>query len=259
MPFLNRIGSGAINKFGFRLTFAPGIPTLVTASLPSTYGNTTASVSWTAPLTLGSPLFNDYSIQYSSNGGSTWTTFTHAASIATSITVTGLTNGTEYIFRVAAANIIGIGVYSSSSNAVTPLYGKLPTPIVSDIAETTSTVPLCYDNYDASYTYNYYNYNFAPNDISGSCQGWTGLGYDQFRETYVYVSKAGWANSDSIYLSETSQPEPPPSFPVDPGFPVTPGFPVDPGFPVCPDCGGVACCGSCFPDPKSPSNPPVCI
>jgi hypothetical protein len=28
---------------------------------------------------------------------------------------------------------------------------------------------------------------------------------------------------------------------------------------VCPACGGTACCGSCFPDPKSPSNPPVCV
>jgi Fibronectin type III domain len=140
MPFLNRIGSGATNKFGFRMGFVPGAPTSVTASLPSTYGNTTASVSWTAPVTVGSPAFYDYTVQYSSNGGSSWTTFSDSVSTGTSVTVTGLTNGTEYVFRVAAVNTIGTGTYSTSSNSVTPLFGKVPTPIVGDIAETTSTI-----------------------------------------------------------------------------------------------------------------------
>ena len=134
MPFLNRIGSGSTSKFGFRMGFVPGAPTSVTASLPATYGNTTASVSWTAPITLGSPALIDYAIQYSSNSGSSWTTFTDTVSTATSVTVTGLTNGTAYVFRVAAVNTIGTGEYSTASNAVTPLFGKVPTPIVSDIA-----------------------------------------------------------------------------------------------------------------------------
>ena len=209
MPFLNRIGSGSTNKFGFRMGFAPGAPTSVTASLPSTYGNTTASVSWTAPVMLGSPALNDYVIQYSSDSGSTFTTFSESVSTSTSVTVTGLTNGTAYVFRVAAVNTIGTGPYSSNSNSVTPLFGKIATPVVSDIAETTSTIPLCYDNYASQsqadgYVYNYYDYNFVPNDTSGACHGWTGLGENVSRFTYVYLSKTGWANSDPIYLSETT-------------------------------------------------------
>jgi hypothetical protein len=214
MPFLNRIGSGSTNKFGFRMGFAPGAPTSVTASLPATYGNTTASVSWTAPVTLGSPALNDYVVQYSSNSGSTFTTFSDSVSTSTSVTVTGLTNGTAYVFRVAAKNTIGTGAFSSNSNSVTPLFGKVPTPIVSDIAETTSVIPLCYDNYASidqanGYVYNYYDYNVVPNDQSGSCHGWTGLGENVNRFTYVYVSKTGWANSDSIYLEETTNVTPP--------------------------------------------------
>ena len=42
-------------------------------------------------------------------------------STATTETVTGLTNGTAYTFRVAAINAIGTGSNSSSSNSVTPL------------------------------------------------------------------------------------------------------------------------------------------
>ena len=39
---------------------------------------------------------------------------------ATSLTVTGLTNGTTYTFRVAAINAVGPGPASAPSNAVTP-------------------------------------------------------------------------------------------------------------------------------------------
>ena len=200
----------------------PGAPTSVTASLPSTYGNTTASVSWTAPVSLGSPPLNDYVIQYSSDSGSNWTTFSDGVSTGTSVTVTGLTNGTAYVFRVAAKNMVLTGEYSTNSNSVTPLFGKITTPVVSDIAETTSSIPLCYDNYasqsqDDGYVYNYYDYNVVPNDQNGACHGWTGLGENVNRFTYVYLSKAGWANSDSIYLEETTNETPvPPYFPPAP-------------------------------------------
>jgi hypothetical protein len=65
----------------------------------------------------------DYRIQYSFNGGS-YTTFSHAASAATSATITGLATG-AYVFRVAAVNSVGTGpdVTSSSTSisaAVSP-------------------------------------------------------------------------------------------------------------------------------------------
>jgi len=62
---------------------------------------------------------SDYTIQYSKDGIS-WQTFSHMASPATSVTVTGLTNGVAYFFRVAGVNAIGTGLYSDNSSAVTP-------------------------------------------------------------------------------------------------------------------------------------------
>jgi hypothetical protein len=98
--------------------FLPAAPTGVTA----TASNAQAVVSWTAPAVAVPPV-TDYVVQFSTNGGSTWTTFTDAVSTATSATITGLTNGSAYTFRAAAINGIGTGAYSTASSAVTPLAG----------------------------------------------------------------------------------------------------------------------------------------
>jgi hypothetical protein len=95
---------------------APAAPTNVTA----TAGSAQASLTWTAPSSNGGATITDYVVQYSSNSGSTWTTVNRVASTTTSATVTGLTNGTSYIFRVAAVNSAGTGSYSANSESVTP-------------------------------------------------------------------------------------------------------------------------------------------
>jgi len=92
----------------------PGVP----GSPVGIAGNAQVSLTWSAP-TLGSPP-TDYQVQYSSNSGSTWTTFADGTSAATSAVVTGLTNDTGYIFRVRAVNALGEGPYGSASGVVTP-------------------------------------------------------------------------------------------------------------------------------------------
>lgn len=76
-----------------------------------------AFVSWTAP-TPNNSSTRDYAIQYSSNTGSSWTTFSHSPSTDTLINVTGLNNSSDYVFRVAAVNLAGTGVYSSNSSSI---------------------------------------------------------------------------------------------------------------------------------------------
>jgi hypothetical protein len=92
----------------------PGVPGSPVASA----GNAQVSLTWSAP-TLGTPP-TDYHVQYSSNSGSTWTTFADGTSTETSAVVTGLTNGTGYIFRVRAVSALGEGPYGAASGVVTP-------------------------------------------------------------------------------------------------------------------------------------------
>ena len=93
---------------------APGAPTIGTA----TAGNAQATVSWTAPaVTGGSPITGYRVTPYIAAVAQTPVDF---ASTLTSQTVTGLTNGTAYTFRVAATNAVGTGAESAASAVTTP-------------------------------------------------------------------------------------------------------------------------------------------
>jgi hypothetical protein len=94
----------------------PGAPTAVSGTAKN---NTEITVSWTAPESNGGASITDYVVQYSSNSGSTWTTFADGTSALTRATVTGLTTGAAYIFKVATTNSVGTGSYSSNSASVT--------------------------------------------------------------------------------------------------------------------------------------------
>jgi hypothetical protein len=111
--------NGAVGTFiGERaiLTTAPGAP----QSLTVARGDASASLAWTVPAVGGSSAITSYTIEHSTNGGTTWTasTVTRTSPTATIATVTGLTNGVAYVFRVAAVNAAGTGAFTSASNPV---------------------------------------------------------------------------------------------------------------------------------------------
>lgn len=88
---------------------APNAPTGASA----TAGDTQASVSFAAPANTGGSPITGYTVT-SSPGGFTGT------GTNSSITVSGLTNGTAYTFTVTATNVAGTSGPSTASNAVTP-------------------------------------------------------------------------------------------------------------------------------------------
>ena len=81
---------------------------------------TSVGLSWTAPSTDGGGAIVDYVVEYSSNSGSTWSTFVDIRSTIRSATVTGLTSGTRYLFRVSAVNSAGQGTASTATSPVAP-------------------------------------------------------------------------------------------------------------------------------------------
>ena len=99
---------------------APPAPTSLTSPSQS---SGSVYLTWAAPANDGGSAITDYAVQYSSDSGSNWTTFSRSASTALNATITGLTNGTSYQFRVAGVNSVGTGSYSSTATA-TPTAGN---------------------------------------------------------------------------------------------------------------------------------------
>ena len=87
-------------------------PGLVPAALPETPTNFSAIassgqvvLSWEQSYSTRRLI--DYLIEYRVYGQSIWTAYAHAESLAKTITIAGLTNGTDYQFQVSAVSIYG--------------------------------------------------------------------------------------------------------------------------------------------------------
>jgi hypothetical protein len=102
------------------LATAPAAPTGLRRAVAPAPGVRSGQVrlSWRAPGSNGGSPVTDYAIQRSRNG-TTWTTIRDGVSTARAFTVSGLTNGTTYRFRVAARNALGFGPWSATV-AATP-------------------------------------------------------------------------------------------------------------------------------------------
>ncbi|MGD9972748.1 MAG: DUF1566 domain-containing protein, partial [Desulfatirhabdiaceae bacterium] len=96
----------SVSQYGVTV---PGAPTIGTA----TAGNASASVTFTAPSNTGGSDITGYTVTASPGG-------LIGTGTASPVTVSGLTNGTAYTFKVKATNAVGTGPESAASNSVTP-------------------------------------------------------------------------------------------------------------------------------------------
>ena len=94
---------------GYNALKVPNAPTIGTA----TGGNASASVTFTAPADVGGGAITGYSVVSTPSG-------IIGTGASSPITVSGLSNGTAYTFKVFATNAYGPSPLSAASNSVTP-------------------------------------------------------------------------------------------------------------------------------------------
>ena len=126
---VNSVGAGAASAASPNITPAtePGAPT----GLGATVSDQEVDLIWTAPASNGGATILRYEYELDLSGP--WTS---TGGTATSYTVTGLTNGQAYTFRVRAVNRVGAGGVSNSQSA-TPT----ATVVAPDVPQNLSATP----------------------------------------------------------------------------------------------------------------------
>lgn len=115
------VNSQGTGSFSSAISATPGTVPSAPVNVTGSPSGTQAVLNWTAPTSTGGYAISDYVVQYRTSAGpGSWNTFNDGTSTSTTATVTGLTNGTSYDFRVAATNSRGTGGYSSP---ITPVWG----------------------------------------------------------------------------------------------------------------------------------------
>ena len=110
-------GSASVAVFDVRTPFSGTVPNASAPTAPQPFsvipGDQSAVMSWAPPLSTGGLPITSYVAQYKLASGSSWTTASLARPIIGTVTITGLTNGVVYDFRVAAVTAAGTGVYAA--------------------------------------------------------------------------------------------------------------------------------------------------
>lgn len=142
---------------------------LSAAQLPVSATNNQVVVDWQAPTGGETPV--DYLVDYkeSSESDSAYKSFSVVSHPTTIETVTGLTNGTPYTFRVAGRNANGIGTYSVS-RSVTPV-GPPTRPLNLSYTALDGAVSIKFTTPDNNGGFSIANYEYSINDGSS----WTAL------------------------------------------------------------------------------------
>ena len=115
------IGKQVGGKTTVAITFVPAPPDAPT-SVSATAGVRQATVSWTAPTSVGFSAIEGYKVEQSVDAGVTWVDSTCIPALtpaSTSCVASDLSNGTAYTFQVSATNAVGTGDLSLASDSVT--------------------------------------------------------------------------------------------------------------------------------------------
>ncbi|HEY1285353.1 MAG TPA: DUF4082 domain-containing protein [Solirubrobacterales bacterium] len=115
---VNALGAGPDSAASNPVTPTTPSPPEAPTGVSATAGPLQATVNWTAPSSDGGSPITSYRV--TPYIGSAAQTPVSVAAPASSTTITGLSGGTTYTFKVAAINAVGPGQDSAASNSVTP-------------------------------------------------------------------------------------------------------------------------------------------
>lgn len=115
---LRLLGSRFFSSLEIARTNKPAAPDQIT-DLAAAGENQQVILSWSQPNSGGNPV-SDYIVERSLDGAS-WTTISDGVSATTGYVDSGLSNGTNYFYRVAAVNSVGQGEMSLHVNATPTL------------------------------------------------------------------------------------------------------------------------------------------
>jgi len=128
----NKLGHGA---WSTTVAAAPATTPSAPTTAVATGKNSAIALTWGPPASTGGAAVTDYVIQLSANGNS-WTTVVDPITPTRTATITELTNGTAYQFRIAARNRTGQGPWSTIVHG-TPV--APPALTITDIAPKTGS------------------------------------------------------------------------------------------------------------------------
>ena len=120
-------GTGTPNRLVHSADFtaAPNSVSSAPTSLAAVGYDQSVRLTWAVPAFNGGTAITDYAVEYAAppvgSNALVWNVFEDGTSTSTTATVTGLTNGTTYQFRVSAVNAVGRSVVSSAVLG-TPVY-----------------------------------------------------------------------------------------------------------------------------------------
>jgi len=158
-------------------------------------------VSWVAPTDDGGSDIVDYVVEYTSSGASSWTTFDDGTGTSTSAVVDGLTNGTQYQFRVSAKN--GVGTSDPSATAA----GMPISLAVTGTDETSGINQIQLFWVEATGTPDDANFQLGVNTVGGSIETvnllfpTTG---DDFFDPILMENKDSYGNNNTMFACSTN-------------------------------------------------------
>ena len=129
-------GGAVTQSFSLDVASSATVPDQVTG-VTAVAGDSQVSVSWAAPQANGSTI-TDYVIQRQENGGA-FVTLGDGVGTGTTYLDTGLTNGTQYGYTVAAVNGIGTGTASTVANATPNSVGGAAPTITGSLPDVVTT------------------------------------------------------------------------------------------------------------------------